>query len=68
MMAIDGIPQAGDIDVERIASRLFDYITTECCTRHTLKIMICEALYEMRAVARGEPFEPVVRVRVATND
>jgi hypothetical protein len=58
------LPQANDENVERIASRLFDYITTVCMSRHTMKLEICEALYEMQAIAKGEKHEPVAQVYI----
>ena len=58
----DDLPKACDPDVERIASDLLGYITTTCASGHTLKITICEALYEMQALARGERYRPAVTV------
>lgn len=52
--------EASDEDVERIASRLVDYIRYENLTPHTLKLNICEALYEMQAIARGQKYTPTI--------
>jgi hypothetical protein len=56
------LPEANDHDVERIATALFNYITGENMFRGTLKFTICEALYEMRAIAAGKPYSPTVQV------
>jgi hypothetical protein len=54
--------QATDPDVERIASALASYLTGTCMSEHTMKLAICEALYEMQAISRGEAFKPAVEV------
>jgi hypothetical protein len=56
------MPEANDPNVERIASELMDYITGCNLFPDTLKFTICEALYEMQAITRGQTYEPAVRV------
>ena len=53
---------ASDTDVERIASGLMKYLKEDCMFSLAAKTAICEALYEMKAIAEGKPFEPTVLV------
>jgi hypothetical protein len=58
------MPIATDHNVERIAIKLLRYLREDCMTEHMAKLAVCEALYEMRAIATGEAFKPTVMVTV----